>query len=729
MVKGSVVKNNLWVVALVALTLLSSACSGGGAGGAATATAPTITTQPVDQSVVAPTTATFTVVATGTAPLSYQWQRNGASISGATAASYTTAATSSADNGAIFTVEVGNSAGSIPSSAATLTVTAAPVAPAITTQPANQIVIVPAAATFSVVATGTAPLSYQWQRNGVNISGATAASYTTAATSSADNGASFTVTVSNAAGSVPSNAATLTITTQATGSVDVPMYHNDAMRTGQNLQETTLTLANVKSATFGKINFLPADGKVDAQPLYLSGLTIGGATHNVLYIVSEHDSAYAYDADTGALLWHQRASIVPNGEVPGDGMGCVEVLPEIGITSTPAIDRASGTIYLVAMSRDTGGTYHQRLHALSLTTGAEKTGSPVNIQATYPGSYFEGNSNAHLFLNFLPAQHKERMAPVLVNGVVYTSWSSHCDVNEYTGWVIGYNASSLAQTSVLAITPNSGFIGGALWSSNGAPAVDAQGNLFVFTGNGLFDTTLDANGFPSRQDYGNAFLKLTPTASTIGVADYFTMYNTADETRFDLDLGSGGAIVLPDLLDASGVTRHLSVGAGKDGIIYLADRDNMGKINTTTSDNRNIYQVLSASISASGEYGTPAYFNKTVYFGAVGDNIKAFTISNARLVATPSSKTATTFGITGATPSISANGTTNAILWAHENNTVAVLHAYDASNLATELYNSSQAANNRDQFDSSNKFIVPTIANGKVFVGTNTGVAVFGLLP
>lgn len=318
--------------------------------------------------------ATFSVTATGTAPITYQWQKNGTNISGATAATYTTPTTSLADNGARFDLVVSNSAATVTSSSATLTVNPTTSAPTITTQPANQTVTVGPTATFAVVATGTSPFSYQWQKNGVNISAATAASYTTPATVAADNGASFDVVVSNSVGTVTSSSATLTVRpVTTTSSVDVIIYHYDNLRTGQNINETTLTPANVNPTKFGKLGSFSVDGKVDAQPLYLSNVAIpGSGMRNVLYVVTEHDSVFAFDADsingtTTTSLW--KVSLLQSSESPSDDRGCGQVTPEIGITSTPVIDRARNAIYVVSVSKNANGNYFHRIHALDLTTG------------------------------------------------------------------------------------------------------------------------------------------------------------------------------------------------------------------------------------------------------------------------------------------------------------------------------------------------------------------------
>jgi hypothetical protein len=498
---------------------------------------------------------------------------------------------------------------------------------------------------------------------------------------------------------------------------DVTTYHNDNSRTGQNLNETALTPANVNVAGFGKLFVISVDGKVDAQPLYLSAVTFPGqGTHNALYVATEHDSLYAFDADTGAQLW--KASMLKSGETTSDGRNCGQVTPEIGITATPVISRSTNSIYVVAMSKDSSGNYIQRIHALDFTTGAEQFGGPVDVHAVYPGT---GDNSNGTNVVFDPAQYEERAALLLLNGTVYTSWTSHCDIGLYTGWVVGYAASTLAQTSVFNFTPNGHM--GSVWMAGSGPAADANGNIFFLASNGTFDTTLDANGFPNRGDFGNAFLKLSTANNSLAATDYFNMFNTVSESNADVDLGSGGALLLPDMTDSSGSTRHLAVGAGKDQHIYLVDRDNMGKFSPTVN---NIYQDVTGALSGQ-VFSKPAYFNGRIYYGSVGDSIKAFQFSSARLVTSPAAISPNTFPYPGTIPSISANGAANGIVWAAENASTAVLHAYDAGSLS-ELYNSNMASNSRDHFGAGNKFIAPMIANGKVYVGTASGVGVFGAL-
>jgi hypothetical protein len=501
-------------------------------------------------------------------------------------------------------------------------------------------------------------------------------------------------------------------------SQDVLTYRNNNSRTALDAKETILTPSNVNASTFGKLFVLSVDGKVDAQPLYLSAVTIAGGTHNVLIVATEHDSVYAFDADSGAPYWH--VTTLKSGETTSDDRGCSQVEPEIGITSTPVIARpagSNGVIYTVAMSKDSSGAYHQRLHALDAATGAELYKGPVDISAKYPGA---GDNSSGGYVIFDPSQYKERSGLLLSNGTVYLAWASHCDIRPYTGWIMAYNSSKLTQTYVLNLTPNGNE--GAIWGSGAGLTLDSSGNMFLLDANGLFDTKLNPSGFPTSGDYGNAFLRLS-TKGGLSVADYFEMNNEQSENDGDVDLGSGGALLVPDQKDSSGTTWQLAAGAGKDGNLYLVNRNSMGKFNTGSNK---VYQELAGALPG-GMWASPAYYNGRLYYGPVGSPIFAFQFKNAKLLTAPAAKSVNTFAFPGATLSVSSNNGANAILWATENTNPAVLHAYSPSNL-TELYNTNQAAGGRDNFGDGNKFITPTIANGKVYVGTTNGVGVFGQL-
>ena len=566
-------------------------------------------------------------------------------------------------------------------------------------------------------ASGAPSLSYQWQKDATPIPGANSASYTTPATTTADNGALFSAVLSSDGKTLASQAAVLTVNP----ATDVLTYHNDNQRSGQDLTETSLTTGNVNSTSFGKIGFFTMDGQVEAQPLYASNVAVpGNGTHNLLISASENGTVYAFDADSGSTIW--QVSTLKTGELTAyDPLcGC----DSIGVSSTPAIDRSggpNGVIYLVGASRDLAGNNYQRLHALDLALGTEVFNGPVDIQATYPGT---GDNSDGTNVIFDPMQYRERSALLLLNGVVYTTWASYVDNRPYTGWIIAYNASTLAQSGVLNITPNGNK--GAIWMSGAGPAADSSGNIYFLDANGVFDSTLNSSGFPSEGDYGDAFIKLSTVGNQLAVADYFELDDGTEQSYYDRDLGSGGAIVLPDLNDGGGNTMHLAVGAGKDGNLYVVNRDSMGKFDP---NNNNIYQELDGALPG-GVFASPAYFNNTVYYGPEANALRAFTINDAKLSSSPTAQTANVFLYPGATPSISANGTKNGIVWAFDPGSATVfgvLHAYDASTLS-ELYNSNQAGS-RDQLGSYGRFVTPTIANGKVFIDTSTGVISFGLLP
>jgi hypothetical protein len=372
---------------------------------------------------------------------------------------------------------------------------------------------------------------------------------------------------------------------------------------------------------------------------------------------------------------------------------------------------------VVAMTEDAASNFHQRLHALDITTGQEMPSSPTEIAATFGST------------TFAPGQYRERAALLLNNGTIYTTWASHCDTGPYGGWIIAVSESTLAITSVLNLAVGASGVGPAnqgpaIWMSGGGPAADSAGNVYVLTGNGRFETALNAAGFPDGGDYGNSFVKISPSSNTLAVSDYFTMSGEIAESTYDVDLGSGGVMLLPDMTDTNGLARQLAVGAGKDGNMYIVDRNNMGKF---TSVGNRIWQELTGVLSG-GVWSTPAYFNFGIYYGTRAGPLMAFSLTNARLTG-PTSQSSTQFIAPGALPVVSANGTANAIVWAYEQNDPGVLHAYAATDLATELYNSNQAPGGRDRLSVGNENCAPVVADGKVFVATGAGVAVFGLLP
>jgi hypothetical protein len=573
---------------------------------------------------------------------------------------------------------------------------------------------------------------------GGTLSGQTA---TTTSFSVASAGV-YTVTATSVADSSKSTTATIGITDLA----GVFTYHNDVSRDGANTKEYALTTANVATSTFGKLFSCAVDGAVYAQPLWVANVTIGGTKHNVVIVATQHDTAYAFDADSNANpcvpLWQTTGatSLIPAGEtwVTSGDVSCGDLAPEIGIVGTPVIDPVTRTIYLVAKTK-VGGTitFHQRLHALDLSTGTEKLGGPADIHASVSGTG-NGSSGNPPMVSFDPSLNGQRPALLLENGHVIVSWASHCDFGPYLGWVMSYSASSLTQEGAFSTSPNGALSG--VWMSGNGPATDGNDNIYLATGNGSWDGVAN---------FGDSIVKLgAPSAGGFPVADYFTPLNQASLSNVDEDLGSGGLLLLPSI---SGAHPHLLVQAGKEGKIYLVDRDNMGHLCTTcTISDTQIVQELPNALS--GVWGSPAYWNGGLFFGGQGDFVRAFSFNagNSGLLSTGStSKSIFDFGYPGATPSVSASGaTTDGIVWVIDSSQFctqqspgcgpAVLHAYDASNLATELWNSSQAASNRDKAGNAVKFTVPTVANGKVYIGTrgadstNGGAGeldVYGLLP
>jgi len=522
--------------------------------------------------------------------------------------------------------------------------------------------------------------------------------------------------------------------------------HNDNSRSGANLQETLLTTANVNHTQFGKLFGQNVNGYVYAQPLYVPGVTIpNNGVHNVVYVATEHDTVYAFDADdrrgpNSVPLW--KVSFLRRGvtTVPARDTGARDIIPEMGITGTPVIDANSGTLYVVANTKEFQGrshTYVYRLHALDIASGAEKFGGPVVITASVNGS---GDGGTIDVLD--PLRHLQRPGLLLVHGVVYIAFGSHGDVGTYHGWLVGYDAATLEQVAVFNVTPNGAQ--GAIWQSGAGPAADTDGNIYFESGNGDFDANTGG------VDYGDSVVKLGTSAvstspdtlTTLPVADYFTPYNQATLNSADLDLGSGAALVLPD---QPGTSPHLLVGSGKDGTIYLLDRDSMGGFNTNGVSDAQIVQAMPTAIG--GTWSMAAYWSNgtsnTIYYNGSGDVLRAFQLvpppgldpTRTQLSQVASANSA--LGFPGATPSISANGTSNGIVWTLQTDSVprgdasvprgsAVLHAYDANSL-TELYNSTQARG-RDNPGGAVKFTVPTIANGKVYVGARRRLAVFGLL-
>jgi len=601
--------------------------------------------------------------------------------------------------------------------------------------------------------------------NDVNSAGvewsATAGAFKTHSTSSAvyvapASAGMVTVTATSVADATKSALASIGVTDLK----GVITYHNDLSRTGVNAQEHALTNSNVTTATFGKIFSCAVDAAVYAQPLWVANLTISGGTHNVIFVATQHNTVYAFDADASpcATYWQTSAngvnSLMPPGETwvtSADEAGCALVIPDVGILGTPVIDPATGTIYLVTNTKTTSGApFHQRLHALDIATGNEKFGGPTEIAAVVSGT---GAGSSAGQVSFDPKLNNQRPALLLQNGHVFISWASYCDFGPYHGWLMAYNATSLLQEAVFNVSPNS-FAGG-IWMSGNGPAADSSGNIYLATGNGTWNGT-DA--------FGDSILKfqaLTTAPASLTVLDYFTPHDQSSLDTKDVDLGSGGVMLLPDPSGISGHP-HLLVQADKRGNIYLVDRDNMGHFcSTCTTSDTQIVQTVSGALT--GLWGSPTYWNGTLYFGETDATsnlkyMKAFSFGPTGpnfLSTSPTSTTASTYAYTypGATTSVSTDGNANAIVWAIDSSAFgttegitraagpAILHAFDANDLAKELWNSSQAPGNRDTAGNSVKFTVPTVANGKIYIGTRGNddtlgngttlgeVDVYGLLP
>jgi hypothetical protein len=520
----------------------------------------------------------------------------------------------------------------------------------------------------------------------------------------------------------------------AHGGVNVLTYHNDNSRTGDNLSETILTPASVNANTFGKLFTYAVDGDVYAQPLYVSGLSIPGkGIRNVVFVATEHNSVYAFDADSnagasGGLLW--QANLGPSVTTPNTDFGnryggFTQIEPETGITGTPVIDAANQTLYVDSFTQE-GSNYLHKMHALNIATGRERSFSPVIVSATMPGN---GVGSANGILVFSAEQELQRCALTLSKGIVYVPYAGYGDTDPYHGWILGFNASNLrlSPSQIFNDTPNAtiadfGTNAGeaGIWMAGGGLSADSSGNLYLTTGNGSFNAFNGADG----TEYGDCFLKLS-TAHGISVVDWFAPYNQLYLADNDLDLGSGGVLLLPK---QPGPVPNILVGAGKPGVVYVMNRDMFTDGNNHYNTNGDSDAILQSVQLNGGNYSTPTYFNGMVYMTASGTVTLAFTVSNGVLSTVPSSFGARTFPYPGATASVSANGSNDSLIWMIARANPATLVADDANNVSTEIYNSDQAGD-RDQLPAGIKFAVPTVAGGKVFVGGHQALSVFGLLP
>lgn len=518
---------------------------------------------------------------------------------------------------------------------------------------------------------------------------------------------------------------------------DVLTYHNNVQRTGVQPAETTLTLANVNTTTFGKLFTFPVDGQLYAQPLFTGGLGMpDGNLHNIVFAATAHGTVYAFDSDgnnpSAGYLWKQSLFAAGETTMSSSYYNCSDTTPEASLMGTPVIDRSTATLYVVTAEKVTAsGAYTQKIHAISLLDGSEKFGGPTVITATYPGT---GDGAASGVLTFDALRQNQRPALLLSGGTVWITWASHCDTHNYHGYLMGYKASDVTkQTALFVNTPNGS--DGGIWMSGGGPSAGADGSIYVIGGNGTFDANVSGG-----LDYGDTALKITPPSSTsttsVTVADYFVPSNQASLSANDQDVGLTEPMLFDD---PTGTAPHLLLESDKNGKLYLVNAGNMGGYNGPNGADK----VVQEFSSGGHLFNNYSYFNRTLYVGSGAVPLRAYTFipgtnsTPGQFVTTPSSSSPTTpggnYGSGGACPVISANGGSQGIVWIEEHTGASgqatAMRAYDATNLATELYNTNQAPANRDTIPASVKFTCPVVANGRVFVPGSNALAVYGLLP
>jgi hypothetical protein len=718
---------------LVCTSLLLSCGGGGGSSGSGG------TTPPPDSALSITTTAlpngwdghayTATLSASGgTAPLSWTLS------SGALPAGLTLSASSGVISGTpsapadatplTFTVKDSYSVAQSKSVNLTLSVSAAAITVAATPAQAGITITQP----LSVSATTNDVAGVSWSSSPAGGSFSSASSQSgSAVTFSATTAGAYTLTATSLTDAAQTSSATVGVTDLS----GVFTYHDDLSRDGLNAQEYALTPANVNTTSFGKLFSCTVDSAIYAQPLWMANLTLGGAKHNVVFVASVADGLYAFDADTSPCLqlWHVSLIDAAHGGLPGD-----TVAAEVGIWGTPVIDPTTNILYVATKSQVVVGsttTYYERVHAIDITTGNEEPNSPIGVTAstTYPTT--SGT------IAFAPGQQQNRAGLALVNGTLYVAFGSNADVSPWNGWVVGYtyNGTGFTQTAVLNTTPNAN--GGGIWMSGGAPAADNNGNLYLITGNGTFDAS--STSAPNN-DYGDSFLQLRPVANAVNVnaaltiSSWFTPSDQSSDDSDDLDFGSGGTALLLNLPSTGGPPQHLLVGGGKDGTYYVVNGDLMGGYGDS-------FAVQKWGFGA-GLWSTGAFFNNTLYINQVGGPLTAYTFQTTtnlfvETAASTSAAPAAGFGWPGTTPSVSVPGSNSAdaIVWAIDNTNYcfgeapacgpSVLHAYPAASLNTELWNSAMLST--DAAGNAMKFTVPTVANGKVYLGTRGNSNNYGI--
>jgi hypothetical protein len=560
-----------------------------------------------------------------------------------------------------------------------------------------------------------------WTVDGIANGNATSGTITNAGLYSAGAPGVHTIVATSLANSTQAATAVAAVT-------DLPgvyTYHNDAARDGANSQEYALTPANVTGASFGKLASCAVDGAIYGQPLWVANVSSGGAKHNVVFVTTQHDTLFAFDGESSPCvkLWSINLIDTAHGATSGElpvpstsvGAGTGDIQPEIGVNGTPVIDPASGTLYVVSKSIDSAlSTFYQRLHAIDIASGSEKAGSPVLIAGSYPGTGSGGSTVA-----FSSKQQNQRPGLALVNGTVFVAWGSHEDASPWYGWIMGYlySGGGWTQTAVFNSTPN--VRGGGIWMGGGAPSVDASNHLYFLTGNGGFDAN---NASAPNNDYGDSLLQAD---TSLNISSYFTPSDELADNQTDRDFGSGGAAVLADLPAGNSVT-HALVCGGKDGTLYVLNRDLLGGFGDSAA-----VQTLAVG---HGLFSTSAIWNNRLFVAGSGGPLVSYVLNTASAQFAAASASSNAYGFPGSTPSVSASGTQNGVVWALDTHSYctrqsaacgpAVLHAYDATKLSTELWNS--GLNAADAAGNAVKFSVPTVANGRVYVGTrgnNTGGA------
>ena len=711
--------SSLAIIVLAALGLLS-ACGGSGSGNAGDPppAALTISTSSLPTGQVGVAYSAVLAATGGTPP--YTWSLTSGTLpaglmlnaaTGAITGTPTQAVTSAA-----LTFQVADSSTPPASRSVKMTLTISSTSVGITISPKRAgLTVTQTLSVSGTVANDTSQKAVSWSATGGTFSSNASASGASVTYTAPSTPGIYTITATQTSDVTQRAVATIGVTDLH----GVYTYHNDVARDGTNTAEYALTTANVNSSTFGKLFSCQADAAIYTQPLWVSNITIGGAKHNIVVVATMHDTVYAFDADASPCVTYWHTQYIPSGETfyTAADVSTNSIFPDIGILGTPVIDSTSNIIYLVTKTKninDPGPVVHQRLHALNLADGTEIANSPVELDSsiTVPGNCEGGSTIA-----FNAARENQRPGLALVNGVVYIAWASHGDLDPYHGWILGFNASTLSRVSAFNTSPNAaeglGYCRAGIWMSGGAPSADAAGNLYVITGNGVFDGT---------SAFGDSFLKLSAT-SGLALADWFTPMDQLSLDAFDHDLGAGGAAVLVD--QTSGPHPHLIIGGGKSQVLYLLDRTNMGHFTSGGPDK--VVQTLNVSEAC---FCTPAFWQNTLYFFGFNGPGLAYTFLPASDTFNPSvaSSTVASFSFPGSSPSVSSNGNANGIVWTIDSNSYgtgdngpvsagpAVLHAFDATNLGTELWNSSQVP--ADVAGNAVKFTVPTVANGKVYVPT-----------